>query len=120
MEGGCHCGALRYTVPDVSGFAFLCHCDSCRRLASGARLAGVSVPQDTLEVTGEMVRYTYAGGKAPIHLHFCGLCSTQIYAEPTAYPGIAALRIGTLDDDSVIQSVKRVYAHQACAWEPEA
>jgi hypothetical protein len=70
-----------------------------------------------LKLTGELTRYTYDGGKAPIHMDFCGTCGTQMYALPTAYDGIAALRIGTLDDDNALAEVKPIYAHQACGWD---
>lgn len=118
LTGGCHCGRLRYTLTEAPGFAFLCTCDGCKRLSQGARLAGCSVKPAALTLEGEPAVYDYQGGQATIHLVFCPTCGTRIYADPEAYPDMLALRIGTLDDPNAIPKVKRIFADQACAWEP--
>ena len=117
IEGGCHCGALRYALTAPLGAAFVCYCDSCRRLSGGARLAGVPAPLDALTLTGASSVYTYAGGSNVVRLYFCGRCGTHLFAAPLAHPGVAVLRVGTLDDGASIQRVMAVHTEKACAWD---
>ena len=35
LSGGCHCGAVRYEMPEDVAHHALCHCTDCRK-ASGA------------------------------------------------------------------------------------
>lgn len=39
MQGGCHCGAVRYVVRGAAILASLCHCEDCRK-HSGAPVVG--------------------------------------------------------------------------------
>ena len=43
-EGGCLCGAVRFTARNVPAKAGACHCDMCRRW-TGSALIGVTVPE---------------------------------------------------------------------------
>jgi hypothetical protein len=115
--GCCHCGAVKYRVKEPFKFQFLCHCDNCRKLNGGQRLAGASVSESALTVEGETTSYTYAGGRDQIELRFCGRCGTPLFALPAAYPGTAVIRTNTLDDDGGFRPVKSLFGDQACAWD---
>ena len=112
ITGGCHCGALRYTVSAPPMDHFICHCDGCRKLNGGLRLTGTAVAEEALTLDGELSRYTYQGGKAEIELVFCGQCSTQIGALPKAYPGMFVLRANTLDDQSSFVPSRAFFAEK--------
>lgn len=117
IEGGCHCGAVRYTLTQQPEFTFLCHCRNCQRLNGSMRLAGATVPQSALEVTGELKTYSYPGGKGEIDTHFCPICGTQVYANPKVYGEVAVVRAGTFDDPAAFTPVKSIFSGTACAWE---
>ncbi len=117
LAGGCHCGALRYTVEGAPQFSFLCHCDNCRQLNGGCRLAGASVGADGFTMTGEPTSYRYQGGNASIELRFCGVCGTTVCAVPSEYPGVVVVRANTLDDQAAFTPMKSIYGDQACAWD---
>jgi len=115
--GGCHCGAIQYTLSVPGKFAFLCHCDNCRKLNGGSRLSAVGFPKDALAVTGTPTTYTYAGGKDDITAHFCGTCGTPLYAEPKAHPAIVIMRMNSLDDQNAFPPKKSTYEELACVWD---
>lgn len=117
ITGGCHCGALRYTVEGKLGFSFACFCTSCQKLSAGARLVGVGVQAPQFSLTGAPSTYTYPGGKDQVELQFCGTCGTHVAALPKAYPGFVSLRTGTLDDPSIIPSLKPIFTDTAMHWE---
>lgn len=117
VEGGCHCGAVRYTVRGPWKFQFLCHCDACSKLNGGMRLAGATVDAQDFDLQGDTRGYTYEGGKAPIEMRFCPTCSTPLVAIPQAYPGAAVVRANTLDDRTAFAPAKSIFTQTACAWE---
>jgi hypothetical protein len=116
-SGACHCGAVRYRVSGAPQFQFLCHCDNCRKINGGMRLAGVTFPDGAFTVEGVTSVYRYAGGKGEIETHFCGKCGTPLYAHPKIHAGMVVVRANTLSDPASFAPVKSIYGHRACAWE---
>ena len=49
MEGGCGCGAVRYSVTGPPKWASHCHCRDCRRTAGAAYVTYIGL--DTAQVT---------------------------------------------------------------------
>lgn len=117
MTGGCHCGAIAYTLSTEPLFTFTCHCDNCRKLNGGSRLAAASFPREALTVRGTPRSYTYAGGKGEIDLRFCETCSTPLFALTTSYPEVAIVRLNSLTDQEAIAPRKHMFREQACAWD---
>ena len=117
LSGGCHCGAIAFTVTGAAQFQFLCHCDNCRRLNGGMRLAGASFDAASLDVNGTPRQYTYRGGKAEIALNFCEHCGTPLFALPKAYPDVVVVRANAFRDHTQFQPQKNIYEGQACRWE---
>ncbi len=75
IEGGCHCGAVRYAITEVRA-SMVCHCRTCQRVAGAPVLAWVSVAADDYRVTkGEPAGYASSPG---IARNFCAACGTQL------------------------------------------
>ena len=61
LEGGCCCGAVRYTCSAAPQMIFNCHCKDCQKLAGGPCTTAVLVPTECLEIQGVLTRYTSTG-----------------------------------------------------------
>ena len=98
IEGTCHCGACGYSFPEQSRYyQFCCQFTDCVKLSSGGRLLSVAVNKADFAPSGPLTQYSYPGGSGkPIHLHFCSVCGTQLYAAPEHHPEILAVRATTL------------------------
>ncbi len=58
LAGGCHCGAIRFSVAaDALLGTGYCHCSICRRLSGGPVNAWVAVDPGALVVTGTPALY---------------------------------------------------------------
>lgn len=75
-EGGCRCGAIRFSVEGHPSNSMICHCQSCRR---------VSASPETAWVTFEKTRFKIIRGQpsafsssAPVWRTFCGACGTPL------------------------------------------
>ncbi|MGC6401434.1 GFA family protein [Sphingomonas sp. FW199] len=100
LTGQCHCGAIRYEMPDTFDHHALCHCSDCRRHAGAPMVAWALVAADALNVTGDPVVYASSEhGRR----HFCGRCGTGLfYTNDAIFPGKIDVQSATLDDPDAL------------------
>ena len=65
QRGGCHCGALRYTVTMQPRWMHACHCTDCQRHTGSAFGLVVAVPEAGFHLTGtpKLVQRVLGSGK---------------------------------------------------------
>lgn len=118
IEGGCHCGAVRYEISGEPGFAFFCQCLDCQRFSGSGHTANIVFPADAMALSGECATYRYAGGSGkPVVSIFCPACGTPI----CSYPEDASIRIvraSSLDHPGLFKPRKVVFSDSAQAWDP--
>jgi hypothetical protein len=99
-QGGCHCGAVRYTVEiDPTAQALTCNCSLCAR--TGALLQFVTPDKFALE-KGEDQLSDYQFNKQVIHHLFCKTCGVRSFARGKGPKGeMVAINVRALDDADV-------------------
>ncbi len=90
IEGGCLCGAVRYTLATPPDDVAHCHCRICRRAAGAPVVTWATVARSDLDVTGE-VRWFRSSTLAK--RGSCPICGTQLFfaQEIAAAVGATAL-----------------------------
>lgn len=79
FEGGCHCGAVAFSVDaDMPAQAISCNCSHCHD--KGFLLAFVPASQFTL-TKGEDALTTYRFNTKKLAHRFCATCGVQSFAE---------------------------------------
>jgi hypothetical protein len=79
FEGGCHCGAVAFSVDaEMPGQAISCNCSHCR--AKGFLLAFVPAAQFNL-TKGEEALSTYRFNTHKLAHRFCSTCGVQPFGE---------------------------------------
>ncbi|MEM8694592.1 MAG: GFA family protein [Pseudomonadota bacterium] len=118
IEGGCLCGAVRYTVnAEAMPNCYACHCTDCQT-QSGSAL-GLQMPlfAPMLTVEGELregERETLDG--IAVSYWACAQCGNRIYAENSARAGIVVLRAGTLDDSNTLVPRAHLWVKSKQPW----
>jgi len=100
-QGGCHCGAVRFTARlDLAQPVVVCNCSICRK--SGAMLSVVADDDFTLQ-SGEAALTTYRFNNRVIGHRFCSTCGVKSFAAFEG--GGVAINVRTLDgvDPSTLQ-----------------
>ncbi|KAB7739661.1 GFA family protein [Parvibaculum sedimenti] len=112
-DGGCLCGAVRYSfsVPTIG--ARICHCRTCQKAMGAPFLAQASFPKTSLNVTGETARFR---SSARLWRHFCGICGTRLFIEPVDAPNRIGIPIATLDDPEVIRPERHIWVSEKLDW----
>lgn len=99
VEGGCHCGAVRFEVelPELPVPALDCNCSICRMTGY---LHIMVLHEDFELITGRdaLTGYRFGSGTAE-HL-FCGHCGIKSFYQPRSHPGAWSLNLNALDDVS--------------------
>ena len=108
-HGGCHCGAVRYSVDlDLDAPALTCNCSMCGR--AGTLLTFVPAATFRLE-KGESNLTDYQFNKLVIHHLFCKTCGIKPFARGIDPKGndTVAVNVRTLDDIDVFTLQTKQY-----------
>ncbi len=118
IEGGCRCGATRYTLAvDAVPPVYCCHCRDCQNWSGSAFSQQAVVPEGAISVTGPMIDYRFqspSGSRS--HQRLCGTCHARIYNTNSARPGIAVVRAGTLDASDTLSPRAHIWVKRKQPW----
>ena len=96
VEGGCHCGAVRYRALLSEGYASArrCNCSYCEKRGAVA----LSVPLDGLEILkGTEALSTYQFNTGAAQHHFCSRCGIYTHHRRRSNPNQFGLNAATID-----------------------
>jgi hypothetical protein len=119
MEGGCHCGAVRYRIDGEAITHAICHCSDCRRHAGAPLVAWTMYPAAAVQlVKGQPKIYTSSEhGRR----HFCADCGTGLlYVNAHVLPGIIDVQSATYDDPNVIPARAHIQVAERISWMEKA
>lgn len=118
LEGGCHCGALRYRVGQAPLMVYNCHCTNCQKISGGAFSTPATIFEAAFAFTqGEPQRVEWTSDAGTTRFGFaCGQCGSRIANGQVPTNGILSLRTGTLDDPSWVEPVGDIWVRSAQPW----
>lgn len=115
IEGGCHCGAVRYRIDGEPTARALCHCSDCRRHAGAPVVAWTMFPEKALKITRGTPK-VYASSEQG-RRHFCGDCGTGLlYYNARALPGIVDVQSATYDNPDAVPPQVQVQVAERIGW----
>lgn len=113
--GGCHCGAVRYSVTGEPDHVALCHCSDCRKSAGAPVVSFAAFPIDRFEITHGEPRVFNSSGQS--FRSFCGSCGTSLfYRNEEFLPGLTDIHTATLDDPSVLPPAVHIQTAEQIDW----
>jgi hypothetical protein len=115
LEGGCHCGAIRYRVEGEPVYHAMCHCSDCRRATGAPAVTWALFPNDRFAVTkGEAKAYASSDNA---RRHHCADCGTSLfYTNETVFPDMTDIQSGTLDDPDAVPLGIHVQTAERIGW----
>ena len=114
IEGGCHCGAIRYRLSGEPIYAAICHCGDCRRHAGAPMVAWSAYPAAAVSIDGEPKVYESSEhGRR----QFYSACGTGLfYVNEVVLPGLIDVQMGTADDPENHAPQIHVQAAERLPW----
>jgi hypothetical protein len=118
LEGGCRCGAVRYTlsIADLPP-VYCCHCLFCQSGSGSAFSQQAVIPADSIAASGPILDYRFErpdGSEG--HHRLCATCFTRLWSTSSSYPGFALVRAGTLDRSNEIVPKAHIWTKRKQAW----
>ena len=115
-EGGCLCGAVRFTVRAFASGIFKCHCSKCRKSSGGASSAAALVAEQQfswLQGADTVREYRSASG---FTRRFCGACGSAVPQFLQQHQQFW-VPVGLLDADPGIRLKHHIHVNSKAAWE---
>ena len=107
IEGGCHCGAVRFEAEVPRRVEILdCNCSICAK--TGFR--HLIVPHGDFRLLSDreaLTGYRFGTGAA-VHL-FCSTCGVKSFYQPRSHPDSWSLNLNALDDISGLEISVRAF-----------
>lgn len=115
LRGGCHCGAVKFEVPDQAAFSTVCHCHDCRRQSGAPMLAWAMVPKAAVAVQGQPKVYSSSESG---QRSFCPACGAGLFFSNGMLDnmGMMQVRIAALDDPDSIAPKVQVQTAERIGW----
>src|SRR5690606_752974 len=99
IDGGCHCGQVRFEAEVDADKVVICHCTDCQTLSGSAFRTVVQSRPGTFRLLSGMLK-TYVKAAESGNLReqtFCPECGTPIYSAPVGEGDrVVGLRVGTI------------------------
>jgi hypothetical protein len=118
IDGGCHCGLIRYEAEIDPEKVQICHCTDCQTLTGSAYRVTVPAQPGTFKLLGGQPKAyikTAESGNKREH-GFCPECGTPIYATTPTEPRNYGVRVGTVRQRAQLQPKKQNWFRSALSW----
>ncbi|WP_293677666.1 GFA family protein [uncultured Phenylobacterium sp.] len=98
FEGGCYCGAVRYTAEGEPAFKAQCHCRECQYITGGGPNFFMLMPADGFKyVKGQPSAFSRSDLENPVTREFCPSCGTHLVTRLPGRP-VVVVKVGSMDD----------------------
>ena len=118
INGGCHCGDIKYEADIDPESVGICHCTDCQILTGTAyRTTVQSLPGafKLLNGTPKIYIKTAESGNQRAH-GFCPRCGTPLYATTVGTPDIHGIRVGTITERRLLAPKRQGWCRSALDW----
>jgi len=119
IDGGCHCGKIRYEANVNPDNVVICHCTDCQAFSGAPYRVSVIVKGENFRVTGEPKTYIKTTGESgiPRLVAFCPDCGSALYSTSIeAAPERYNLRIGGVTQRAQLVPKVQGFCRSAMPW----
>jgi hypothetical protein len=119
VEGGCHCGAIRFEAEVDPERVVICHCTDCQTLSGSAfRTVVASLPGTFRLLAGVPKVYVKTGESGNRREQgFCPDCGTPIFSAPEGEGvRVVGLRVGALAQRDRLVPREQYWCRSAQGW----
>lgn len=112
-NGKCMCGAVRFTIRDLTTDFGACHCKMCQRWAGSAYMS-LTVPADTVTFEGTENIGRYQSSEWAERA-WCNKCGSNLWYQVTAegpYAGALHIAVGLLDDTTGLEITREYFVDE--------
>jgi hypothetical protein len=118
-EGGCLCGAVRYSVAWPPLMMLTCACRNCQKQSGSALSVVGAARRDDLKLSGDLATFDDRGDSGQVVWRkFCAQCGSPVLTDtPGAQEqGMIFFKAGTLDRTDDLAPTAHLWTRSAQSW----
>ena len=112
-EGGCRCGAVRFSANAEPHFTSYCHCEDCRRSTGAPVAAFVGFYRSEVDWSADA---TASYSRPPATRLFCPQCGAPIGYRDDRLPDRIYFYTGAMDEPERFAPAQHAYAGEQLPW----
>ena len=116
MEGGCHCGAIRFKTTTQPYWTGACYCIDCRKISGAPYVVFAGFKKGEIEIL-QGVPKEYSSSKEVIR-SFCDTCSSPVTYTYKERPDEPFVSVGTFDDARSVAPKEHIWVSHKLPWVP--
>jgi hypothetical protein len=117
IDGGCHCGAIRYEAEVDPERTYICHCTDCQTISGAPYRVNVVASTRKLHLSGVPRTYAKVGGSGDhVVTAFCGTCGGALYSCKGEDPAFVFLRVGSVRQRAELVPKAQGFCRTAMPW----
>lgn len=118
VDGGCHCGYIKYEAEVDPEKTMICHCTDCQTLSGTAFRTVLPIGKDQFRMLGGQpkiyVKTAESGSRRA--QAFCPECGTALYASAPNDPPTYNVRVGTMRQRAELPPKRQFWTRSALPW----
>ena len=111
-EGGCLCGAVRFTTEGEPLNVRICHCRGCQKAMGSPFYARALFDPKSVTIRGNIASYASSAAIARV---FCPVCGTRLFSRRTNGTAIG-VALATFDDRNAFAPTEHIWVSEKIAW----
>ena len=111
-EGGCLCGAVRFTAEGEPINVRICHCRRCQKAMGSPFYARALFDPKAVTIQGEVANYP---SSETLNRVFCPSCGTRLFSRRTNGTAIG-VALAVFDDRNAFQPTEHIWVSEKPAW----
>jgi hypothetical protein len=116
VDGGCHCGHIKYEAVIDPEKVAICHCTDCQTL-SGSAFRTVAPASEFKLLAGRPKVYVKTADSGNKRAQaFCPECGTPIYSAPPSDAVVHFLRVGSIRQRAQLPPKAQGWCRSALGW----
>jgi hypothetical protein len=118
LKGRCACGEVRFRMTSAPMFVHGCHCLDCQRQTGGGFVVNALIEANRviLDTGAPEAAPVPTDSGQPHVIHRCPTCKTAVWSHYGAGPILRFVRMGTLEDPSVLAPDVHIYTRSKLPW----
>jgi hypothetical protein len=111
-DGGCLCGAVRFTTEGEPINVRICHCRRCQKAMGSPFYARALFEPKTVTISGDAASYPSSEALDRV---FCPTCGTRLFSRRTNGTAIG-IAVATFDDRNAFAPTEHIWVSEKIAW----
>ena len=107
VEGGCFCGAIRYTLTAPPPAVVGCHCTTCQKISGAPYVVALQCDAKSVVFSGDPMNEYRSSPET--RRGFCGTCGTVLAFLYDDQARHISLWLSSLDDPTAFSATEHIY-----------